>query len=80
MTLAPHPIAGFVPAIKLKITDTGEDFIAIEHKDKFQDIVAEAGIVGLGGATFPTHVKLSPPKKIDTLIINGAECEPFFDL
>ncbi len=39
----------------------------------------EAGIVGLGGATFPTHVKLSPPKekKIDTLILNGCECEPY---
>lgn len=43
------------------------------------DIVARAGIVGLGGATFPTAVKLSPPpgKKIDTVIINGAECEPY---
>ena len=41
--------------------------------------VAEAGIVGMGGAGFPTHVKLSPPpdKPIDTLIINGAECEPY---
>ena len=41
--------------------------------------VAEAGIVGMGGAGFPTHVKLSPPpgKTIDTLIINGAECEPY---
>lgn len=38
-----------------------------------------AGIVGMGGAAFPTHVKLSPPpsKKIDTLILNGAECEPY---
>ena len=37
------------------------------------------GIVGMGGAGFPTHVKLSPPKdkKIDALIVNGAECEPF---
>lgn len=47
-----------------------------------EDIVSavkEAGIVGLGGAAFPTHVKLSPPKDkpIDTVIINGAECEPF---
>ncbi|WZL71595.1 electron transport complex subunit RsxC [Clostridiaceae bacterium 35-E11] len=43
------------------------------------DIVKEAGIVGLGGAAFPTHVKLSPPpeKKIDTIILNGAECEPY---
>ncbi|MCQ4923704.1 electron transport complex subunit RsxC [Tissierella carlieri] len=43
------------------------------------DIIKEAGITGMGGAGFPTHVKLSPPpeKKIDTVIINGAECEPF---
>lgn len=43
------------------------------------EIVREAGITGMGGAAFPTHVKLSPPpdKKIDTVIINGAECEPF---
>ena len=41
--------------------------------------VKEAGIVGLGGAGFPTHVKLSPkePEKIDTIIINAAECEPY---
>ena len=42
-------------------------------------IVREAGIVGLGGALFPTAVKLSPPaeKPVDTLILNGAECEPY---
>lgn len=41
--------------------------------------VKETGIVGLGGAGFPTHVKLSPPPtaKIDTLVLNGAECEPY---
>jgi electron transport complex protein RnfC len=41
--------------------------------------VAEAGIAGMGGAGFPTHVKLSPPagKSINTLIVNGAECEPY---
>ena len=40
--------------------------------------IREAGIVGLGGEAFPTHVKLSPPegKEIDTVILNGAECEP----
>ncbi len=43
------------------------------------DIIKGAGIVGMGGAAFPTHVKLSPPpeKTIDTLIVNGAECEPY---
>lgn len=39
--------------------------------------VAEAGIVGMGGATFPTHVKLSPRTPVDVLIINAAECEPY---
>ncbi|MDG5798861.1 electron transport complex subunit RsxC [Marinilabiliaceae bacterium ANBcel2] len=41
--------------------------------------VGEAGIVGLGGATFPSHVKLSPPpgKVCEILLINGVECEPF---
>ncbi|MEG1535929.1 MAG: electron transport complex subunit RsxC [Clostridia bacterium] len=39
--------------------------------------VQEAGIVGLGGAGFPTAVKLSPKTAVDTLIINGAECEPY---
>jgi len=43
------------------------------------EIVKETGITGLGGAGFPTHVKLLPPsdKKVDTFILNGAECEPF---
>lgn len=43
------------------------------------EIIREAGIVGMGGAAFPTHVKLSPPKdkKIDTVILNGCECEPY---
>jgi electron transport complex protein RnfC len=41
--------------------------------------IAEMGIVGLGGAAFPTHIKLSPPpgKKAEFLIVNGAECEPY---
>jgi electron transport complex protein RnfC len=41
--------------------------------------VQDGGVVGLGGAAFPTHVKLSPPKDftVHTLIVNGAECEPY---
>jgi electron transport complex protein RnfC len=48
-------------------------------RDAIRKAVREAGIVGLGGATFPAHVKLSPPseKKIDAVIINGCECEPY---
>jgi electron transport complex protein RnfC len=53
-----------------KITASREDILAK---------IKAAGIVGMGGATFPTHVKLSPPegKKAEFLIINGAECEPY---
>ena len=42
------------------------------------EMVKQAGIVGMGGATFPTHVKISGGiGKVDTVIINGAECEPY---
>ena len=48
-------------------------------KQEIRDIVKEAGIVGLGGAGFPTHVKLTPKEddKIEYVIVNGAECEPY---
>jgi electron transport complex protein RnfC len=47
--------------------------------EQIKAAVQAAGIVGMGGATFPTHVKLSPPpeKKIDVVILNGVECEPY---
>lgn len=47
--------------------------------DEIRQAVAAAGLVGLGGATFPTHVKLMPPKgaKVELVILNGAECEPY---
>lgn len=48
-------------------------------RDDMLKIIREAGVVGLGGATFPTHIKLNPPadKKIECVILNGAECEPY---
>ena len=44
--------------------------------DEIVDIVREAGIVGMGGAGFPTAVKLKPTKPVDTVLLNGCECEP----
>lgn len=48
-------------------------------KSELVAIIKEAGIVGMGGAGFPTHIKLTPPeeKNIDSIIINAAECEPY---
>ena len=54
------------------------DYIRLS-KDKIRKIVKDAGIVGLGGAGFPTHVKISPKNEdeINYIIVNGAECEPY---
>lgn len=51
----------------------------VESKEDFINAVRAAGIVGLGGAGFPTHIKLNPPadKTIDYLLVNGMECEPY---
>ena len=51
----------------------------INSREDFLKAVRESGLVGLGGAGFPTHVKLSfkPDAGIDTLVINAAECEPY---
>lgn len=59
-----------------------DDTLAYPQEISKEDIikrVADAGIVGMGGATFPAHVKLSPPPgtKAEILIINGVECEPY---
>jgi len=84
----PHPMRS-TPAMAVVIEPDGEDAWApgcdearsLDGLDAaaLRLIVQEAGLVGLGGATFPTHVKLSPPadKPIDVVVLNGVECEPF---
>ncbi len=61
--------------------DTTKDIVTAIPADSafIIDRIKSNGVVGLGGATFPTHVKLCPPpgKKADCLILNGAECEPY---
>ena len=50
----------------------------VENREDLLAAVRESGAVGLGGAGFPTHVKLNVPKdKVDTIIVNAAECEPY---
>ncbi len=54
------------------------DYDSLSREDKIK-VIADAGIIGMGGAGFPTAVKLSPkePDKIDYVIVNCAECEPY---
>lgn len=60
------------PAIKPPVINSDEDLIKAAH---------DSGLVGLGGAGFPTHIKISPKPEvkaaIDYLLINAAECEPY---
>ncbi len=84
---APTPLGRPAPAIILQ-TDGADawthtldpiaDWRSVDGKTLAQRVGA-AGVVGMGGAGFPTQVKLSPPadKPIDTVILNGAECEPY---
>lgn len=61
-----------------EVTYTPHDVKTLEKKEII-DLIKEAGVVGMGGAGFPTHVKLSPkePDKIEYVIANCAECEPY---
>ncbi len=84
--VSPRLYAGGVYITSVEIKTDGKQEIDESIKpptysniEEFIDVVRKSGLVGLGGAGFPAHIKLSPPKdkKIDTLIINAAECEPY---
>jgi electron transport complex protein RnfC len=83
----PHPLGVNSQMIHI-VGDGNDEWIDSAEKNdnweelsskKIVELVQEAGIVGMGGAAFPSYVKLSPPKskKIDTFILNGCECEPY---
>lgn len=89
VNIAEMPHASLVKCLSIVIKNDGldewaeglplnRDWEKLES-DEIKNMIKEAGIVGLGGATFPTHIKLSPSKdkKIDTFIVNAAECEPY---
>jgi len=80
-----HPVLGVSEAVIIESDATDELDAAVKERrsvaplsqEELIKIIKEAGIVGLGGAAFPTQVKLIPPKPVDTLIINAVECEPY---
>ncbi len=82
-----HPSGSFVPCIVVE-NDRQEEWAEsvksatdteILSPEELRSIILNAGIVGMGGATFPTHVKYSPVegRQVDTVILNGVECEPY---
>jgi len=83
----PNPMGRMV--LSVVIENNGKDeWVGLEPADattlspeQIKERIRAAGIVGMGGAAFPTMVKLSPPKEkpIDAVILNGAECEPYLN-
>jgi len=82
----PHPVLGRAKAVVIEADgqDNPSEYLLKDQRQidkltlpELQKIVLDAGIVGMGGASFPTHIKLNPPRPLDVLIINGAECEPY---
>ncbi|MDD5456577.1 MAG: electron transport complex subunit RsxC [Candidatus Margulisbacteria bacterium] len=80
----PHPLGMDLPAIIIKndfqytkIDAAPLHSIKDATKEDLLKMIFDAGIVGMGGAAFPTHIKLNPTNKIKELIINAAECEPY---
>jgi len=85
--LWPHPTGAQLPAIRIAVEPHSAqatrprmvpDWKGLDT-DGLIDAVRQAGVVGLGGAAFPTHVKLKPPegRTIERLVLNGCECEPY---
>jgi len=83
----PHPLFGECMAIVIENDGLDEweegllvdrDWTKLSNAETIE-IIRNAGIVGMGGAAFPSHIKLNPPaeKNVDILIINAAECEPY---
>lgn len=80
-----HPVRVNAPSITIAVDAEAEPIVY--EKQEWQNLDAKAllgkvhgaGIIGIGGAGFPTHVKLNPPSSspVDTLLLNGAECEPY---
>jgi electron transport complex protein RnfC len=83
----PHPVFGSCMAVVIESDGQDEwveglplnrDWKTLDVTE-IKEIIRQSGMVGMGGATFPTHIKMAPPaeKPIHTFILNGAECEPF---
>ena len=80
----PHASRGKCMAVVIESDGKGEIHESVKPNkpldeltpDEIIDIVREAGIVGMGGAGFPTYVKLNPGKPIDAVLVNACECEP----
>ena len=82
----PHPVLGRAKAVvigsdgldqRVDFKPNPQEIIEQLPAHDIRKLIFDAGIVGMGGAVFPTHIKLCPPKPVDSFVLNGAECEPY---
>jgi Na+-translocating ferredoxin:NAD+ oxidoreductase subunit C len=83
----PHPDGSWARAVRIRVDEYSTQLPRPRLVPRWETLdrkglveaVRRAGVVGLGGAAFPAHVKLSPPPEfpVDTVLVNGAECEPY---
>jgi electron transport complex protein RnfC len=83
----PHPDGTSCPAVRIAVEPHSAQIARVRRVPDWRGLtpegivtaVQDAGVVGLGGAAFPTHVKLVPPKgtRVETVLLNGCECEPY---
>lgn len=75
------PIRVYRPETAEKVRNSAysEKLVSLDSitREEIVDAMEKGGLVGMGGAGFPTHIKYRSTKKIDVLLVNGAECEPF---
>lgn len=77
ITKVPHPVLGIADGCVLKAVKQESGFMELENSDDLAEIIKSAGIVGMGGAGFPSWVKIKGVRRADTLLVNAAECEPY---
>ena len=82
----PHPVLGRAKAVvitsdglnrKEEFRPNSQEVIKQLTPHDIRRLIFDGGVVGMGGAGFPAHIKLEPPRHLDSVILNGVECEPY---
>ena len=77
ITKVPHPTFGTTFGCILRASGTENGYLELQDNGNFIETIKAAGVVGLGGAGFPAWAKINGVRRVDTLLINASECEPY---
>ncbi len=77
ITKVPHYLYGVCDGCIIEATSDSNEYIELDVKSDLAETIKDAGIIGMGGAGFPTWLKIKGAKSAETILLNGAECEPY---